>query len=284
VRILARGGRIFKDSIARFTRSNCLALSAAISFFAMFSLFPLSMLTLSLVVRAVGSSEVAMSRMQSIVSNLTPVGAGVIMSWVQSAGRSRPLVLGIGVLATIWGARYAFATLASSASVIHGRKGWMDVLVRQVLSLVLVGFTALMLLISVFLPTLVERLRQQAGVAIGDFLGTCLACVPYVLSFLTFSTIYLLTSPRHVPRKHVLAVAAIVSFIWEVAKTAFLQYLGFTRLASFYGSIGSMMALMVWIYWSAVIVLWGMTVIASITEKHKEIKHLRRNTGVLVLD
>jgi membrane protein len=281
---LATAARILKESIRNYAVHNGLGLSASISFYAMFSFFPLLLLTLSIVATIVGSSEVAMARMSSIVSNLTPVGAQIVVGWVESAAETKPLAWGIGILGVVWGARHVFNTLAYSASVIWGKKGWMEVILRQLVALILVGVTALVLLISIILPGVVDRLREDAGVVIGGALGVGVRALPYVLAFVMFWAIYSLTSPRNVSRKHVLFGAVVVSATWEIAKTAFLGYIHLTRITSVYGSIGGMIVLMTWIYFSSAIVLWGMELVAATAAEPKEVPHLRRAKGVLVIE
>lgn len=280
---LSVAGKILRDSIHRYASHNCVALSASISFYAMFSFFPLLLLTLSMLATIGGSSELAMTRMSNIVSAITPVGADIVMGWVQSISQTKPLAWGIGILGLVWGARHVFHTLALSASIIWERQGWMDVIRRQLVSLMLVGFAALMLLASILLPGLAERLSAVVGVPIGKALTAGMLLVPYVFSFVTFSTIYLLTSPRRIPRKNVLMGAAVVSLTWEIAKNAFLSYIRMTQITSVYGSIGGIIVLMAWIYCSSAIVVWGMELVAASAGVWKEVSHLKRNKGVLVI-
>ena len=282
--ILKRAMRILKDSITRYAAHNCLALSASISFYAMFSFFPLLLLTISIFATVVGSSDVAATRMARMVSAVTPVGANIVMGWVRSVAQTKPLAWGIGIIALIWGARHVFNTLALSASIIWGRKGWRDVLLRQLVALLLVAFAALMLLGSLFLPQLFERLSAQAQLPIGNPLVVIVVFIPYAFSFITFTTVYLLTSPRYVPRRNVVLGAAIVSLTWEIAKNAFLGYIHMTNISSAYGAIGGIIVLMTWVYCSAAIVLWGMELVAASVEPRREPVHLKRKKGVLIID
>jgi membrane protein len=280
-----RGGvRILGDSIRNFVAHYGLSMSAAISFFAMFSFFPLLLLALSVFASFVGTSEVGMSRLSELLSGLTPVGGNIIMGWVRSAARNRSIAWGFGVLAFFWGARQVFVTLAWSASIVWGRQGWKDVLLRQVVALVLVACSALLLLVSLLLPGIVEEMHLMGGDRIGSLLAAGLIFVPYLFSFLTFSIIYFFTSPTRVPTKHILLVAAIVSLTWEIAKNAFLAYVGMTQLTSVYGSIGGIIVLMLWIHVSVIILLWGMELLAAWHAKARQISHIKRRRGVLVIE
>jgi membrane protein len=281
-KIKAVGG-VLKESIHKFATDNCLGLSASISFFAMFSFFPLAMLVLSIITTAVGSSEVAMERVSNIIANVTPVGHSIVLSWVRSVSQTKPLAWGVGIVTLIWGARHVFNNLAFSASVIWGRSGWKDVILRQLVALVLVGIVALLLLASIFLPAVVEKIRLESGYAIGSALRILVNLLPYLFSFLTFSIIYILTSPRYVPRKKVLLGAVAVVVTWEIAKSAFLKYIAMTQITTIYGSIGGIMILMFWLYISIGIVLWGMEFIAASHRVPQEAPHLRRRKPILVI-
>jgi len=231
-----------------------------------------------------GSSEVAMERMSNIITNVTPSGADMIMGWVRSTAQNQPLAWGVGIVTLIWGARHVFNNLAFSASVIWGRQGWKDVILRQLLALVLVGTVSLLLLASIFVPVVIDKIRAEADYAVGSFLLVVLTVMPYLFSFLTFSVIYLLTSPTRVPRKNVLLGALLAAVIWELAKHAFLTYIGMTQITSIYGSIGGIIVIMFWIYVSAGIILWGMEFIAASYTAPHEGPHLRRQKGVLVFE
>jgi membrane protein len=276
-------GSVLRESIRKFATDNCLTLSASISFFAMFSFFPLAMLMVSIFTTAVGSSELAMERISNIVGNMTPVGQSIVTGWIRSVSQSKPLAWGVGIGTLIWGARHVFNNLAYSASVIWGRSGWKDVILRQLVALILVGVVALLLLASIFLPAVVEKLRMEAGYAIGNALVVVVNLLPYFFSFLTFTTVYLLTSPRYVPRKKVILGAVAVVVTWEIAKTAFLKYIGVTQITTIYGSIGGIMILMFWLYISAGIVLWGMEFIAASHHIAHRVPHLKREKAVLVI-
>jgi membrane protein len=231
-----------------------------------------------------GSSEVAMERISNIVTNITPFGSSIVMGWVRSTAQNRPLAWGVGIVTLIWGARHVFNNLAFSASVIWGRQGWRDVILRQLLALVLVGVVSLLLLASIFVPALISGFRAEADAALSSLLLLVLTVMPYIFSFFTFSVIYLLTSPTRIPRKVVLLGALIASVIWEVAKTAFLTYIGMTQITSIYGSIGGIIVLMIWVYLSAGIVLWGMEFIAASYSAPHEGPHLKRTKGTLVIE
>lgn len=276
--------QIVNKSIKQFMAHNCLALSASISFYAMFSFFPLLLLTLSIVVTMGGSSEVAASRLAQAITSMIPVGTGIVISWIESISQTKPLAWGIGIGGVVWGARHVFNTLALSASIIWERKGLLDVLRRQIISLVLVAFAACMLLISVLLPGAIDKIVSQGQFDAHMMLTVITLTVPYAVSFLTFLMIYLLTTPGKVPRKVIIAGAAVVSLIWEISKNGFLTYIRMTNITSIYGSIGGMIVLMTWIYFSAVIVLWGMEVVAVNAQVQKDQHHRRQERGIVIIE
>jgi membrane protein len=208
----------------------------------------------------------------------------MIMGWVRSTAQNRPLAWGVGIATLIWGARHVFNNLAFSASVIWGRQGWRDVILRQLLALVLVGTVSLLLLASIFVPGVIDKIRAEADYAVSNFLLSVLSIMPYLFSFFTFLVIYLLTSPTRVPRKNIMLGALLASVIWELAKIAFLTYIGMTKITSIYGSIGGIIVLMIWVYVSAGVILWGMEFIAASYTPPHEGPHLKRRKGVLIFE
>ena len=124
----------------------------------------------------------------------------------------------------------------------------------------------------------------MTGATIGRYIRMGLILVPYFFSFLTFYIIYLFTSPGRVPKRHILLVSAIVSLTWEIAKNAFLTYIGMTQITSVYGSIGGIIVLMLWIHISTIIVLWGMELLAAWHAEPEEISHIKKTRGLLVIE
>jgi YihY family inner membrane protein len=131
---------------------------------------------------------------------------------------------------------------------------------------------------------MIERMASQAEFAISNALMAILTIIPYAFSLITFTLAYLLTSPRYVPRRHVVLGAVVAALTWEIAKNAFLGYIHMTRLTSAYGSIGGIIVLMTWVYVSSAIILWGMELVAASVEQPRETVHLKRKKGVLVID
>jgi membrane protein len=241
----------------------------------MFSLFPL---LLALV--AAGSffleQNVVYREMVRLVSNAIPVSRSLIERNVEQVLEQRGTVGIMGLLALTWSATGVFTSLARNINrawpeaeqrnVFEGRLvavGMIAVL-GFLLLLSLTSTAALKVLPRLAIPWVTRSLLEQA------FLWQTVGIlVPALFSFLLFLAMY-----RWVPNAGVTWLQAFWGALaaatgWEIAKRASAWYLE-TGLASYrlvYGSLGTVVALMFWLYLSAWIALFGAHVSAAVGRK-----------------
>lgn len=116
------------------------------------------------------------------------------------------------------------------------------------------------------LPGFVERLGGDPAFLRTAQWRTLLRVAPAFFTFLMFTGLYLWVPNKVVQWNAVITGSVVVTIVWELAKHAFTLYLGsgLARYQIVYGSLSTLVVLMVWIYLSSVITLFGAHLVASL--------------------
>lgn len=173
----------------------------------------------------------------------------------------------ISVAVGLWSAWSAVNALIDGLNAVHARKhrsGFWRYIFAFVLTLALMGLLLLALAMMVAVPT------ALAFVQPGLWTALVLRIVPPVVMFvsiLTFLGIFYRLGPNHEKRPAWITPGALLaSSLWAIASVAFTVYLSyFSTYSRVYGSIGAVVALLVWFYLSAYIILLGGVVNAELS-------------------
>jgi membrane protein len=246
--------------------------AAAIAYFAMFSLFPLM---LALV--AGGSfflqNQRAFNQVVRLVSNVIPVSQTLIRENVRQVLDRRGSIGLLALISLVWSASGAFTALAGNINRAWPRAEEMGLVEQRLLALGMVAGVVLLFVLSVGATALLSVLPQLSvplggGISIYKtvFWSVVSALVPVLLNLVMFLALYRWVPNTSVPWRAALWGGGFAAIGWELAKRGFAYYLG-TGLVSYdlvYGSLGTVVALMFWIYLSAWITLFGAHLSAAI--------------------
>jgi membrane protein len=239
--------------------------AAAIAYYALFSLFPL---LLALI--AVGSLFLRSTRAQSAVvdavSRGLPVARSLVETNVQALIERRGAVGPIGTLVLLWSATRAFVAVARNVNrAWHGAEP-RGSLQRRLIALAMVGALVALLVLSLLSNVALDILREL-GVPVLEVLSTATGRVwrlfsqgaPSLFAFLTLLTLYRWVPSVHVEWSSAALGAVAAASAWEVARRAFSWYLksGLARYELVYGSLATVVALMLWSYVTGWVVLFG---------------------------
>lgn len=265
---------ILGDAIDRFGQANAAHVAAALAYYTMFSLFPL---LLALI--AIGSffleGAVVQEQVVRSVVRVVPISEEVILSNVTQVLERRGAVGTAGLLGLLWSGTGVFTVLVN-----HINRAWTDADRRSFLEqrlmglgIGLIGMVAALLFLSL-LSTLVlnvlPRLQRTIG---GDIriLDTPLRTLttsglPALVIFLVFLNLYRFVPNTAVAWSEAAWGAAFVAVAWEVAKRGFAWYVSsdLVHYRLVYGSLGAVVALLLWIYLTSWLVLFGAHVSAAV--------------------
>jgi len=301
-RILKFWLNLLEDVVLNFIRDDCAFLAAGIAFYAFFSIFPLGLLSVTVLgyllslpwlhdqvvtafsqlgqVEPPAAAPSGLAYTLQLLHSVIPARS----SWFESelevlAGHlGRNVVLSI--LVGLWSGRHLFMAMEFSlhrAWEMPLRRHWVA---RNLLSMALIGVTgvaALGLLVAVTFVSLVEEVISRFSLP--TFLGFSLdqALVwSWVVSWvliplavvLIFLMLYRLLPSDPVPLAYALPGAVFSGLAWRLASSLYLQYgFRFGSISAVYGSIWYIVGLMVWLYILAAVFLAGAEMVYVYTHR-----------------
>jgi len=242
---------------------------AALSFYMLFSLAPILVLVISIAGLFFGA-EAARGEIFAQINGLVgEQGAaaiqGILAATHRAGGGGVAAVIAFGVL--ILGATSAFAELKSSLDDIWKAPpplgaGWKTLLRARLLSFSIVLALAFMLLVSLVVNAalaVVDRFWGQLWTAswFAPVAEVISATFAFAVVTMLFAVIFKMLPNARIAWRDVIMGAIITALLFSVGKRLIGIYLGNSAVASSYGAAGSVVALMLWIYYSAQIFFFG---------------------------
>jgi membrane protein len=266
-----RAGKLLWETIQEFMADDCPQMAGALSFYTLFSLPPLLVLVI-MMIEPFLDPQVAIERFQwEITAFLGPGGAGqvqALLEQVRRPGEGGALAAVVGIGAFLFGATAAFAQLQNALNAAWQvapdpeRGDIRNFLVKRLLSFAMILSIGFLLLISLILSALLAAFGDVLGTLTPEPLtGTVLAAVNDVATFLVITVLFAAMF-RYLPDavvawRHALAGGVVTAILFTVGKTAIGLYLGRTDPGSVYGAAGSLAVVLIWIYYSSMILFFG---------------------------
>ncbi|MFQ5847872.1 MAG: YihY/virulence factor BrkB family protein [Candidatus Methylomirabilales bacterium] len=285
-----RGPSFFREIVQAFRADDCTLLAAAISFYALLSIIPLVFLGVAFVGYIMGSSAGAVDRVITVIRELLPLPVvDRVEGLLHSVIATRTVASILALLSLLWVANGAFETVERAINLIHRVQETRGYFHRKLVgflimvtsgTLLLLSFLISPLLLAVwFLTTDFLRHFQVFDPYIATLnvkpavLWHYVALpIPFLLMCVVFLLIYLVAPARAVPFGSAILGALIASLLWQIAKELYSYYLlHYARYDQLYGPLGAVIGLVLWIYYTAVILLVG----AEVAEVHARRKSRR---------
>ncbi len=256
--------RFLLGAVRLFLRQGCPSLAAALAFFSLLSLFPLVFLLLYGIGSFVSQNVIGEQFMLSFLKGFLPsLGERLAeeLHRISSLDSVRWLIF----LSFFWFGGLVFYELDYALNVVFESTQKRHPLISTAISIALLGSTGLLLFISYVATQIISLLTAYAprlwgldlvALAAHDFHLTY--TLPFALAFLAVSLLYRLV-PRRRPRwRDAMAGALTFGLLWVSAKLLFVSYGDFaTVYARLYGSLLEVVLLLLWVYYSAGLLLFG---------------------------
>ncbi|MEO8096998.1 MAG: YihY/virulence factor BrkB family protein [Acidobacteriota bacterium] len=268
-----RAGAILAEVADKSGRDNTNLLAAALSFYTMLSLAPALWIMLAAGGAMVGRESAHKAVLDWMASNVGPNGAQYLSSVIDQVNQSSRVATVGGVIAVILGATAAFSALQDSLNLIWRQPGLpgrgivaslLD-FARDFFTSRLLAFVIMLLLATFVLASLL--LTATLGFA-GRYLplglpaqGFWLGLADFVSSVLlmmgAFGALYHLLHKRYFAARDIWTGAFVTAVLFGIGKTLIGVYLRTSGFRSAYGAAGSLVLLLLWVYYSAQIFLIG---------------------------
>lgn len=273
-----RGWALVKETWRLWFANNPFQHAAALAYFTVFSLAPLLIILLAVAGAVFGEEAVHGEIFSRLVGQIGPQAAAAVEETVR---KSRIGVAGLwptllAVLALLFGGTTMFAQMQTSLNQYWGvapRPGRNDVLVfltTRAVSLALVFVIGLVLLASVAMGMLVVALLRFANAwvaipitAVAAVHVTASLCLTTLLAAMIFKILPDVT----LKWSDVWRGAFVTASLFVAGQWVLSEYLTRVSVASTYGAAGSVVVLLVWVYYSSLILLLGAAVTRAMVQR-----------------
>lgn len=263
---------ILYNSTKSFFNHNCLNMAAAISFYAIFSLLPLLFLIVSLMGFVLGTRIWIFERVIGFVKMSLPYLSDSILEDLKGLIANRRVFGWFGIVMLMWSAEFFILAIKDAMDEIFGdthKTGfiktrlivWGTFFIWSSVVLVSIGITAAAEILS-------ETKMNVFGIDMSYYLAKSITFkyfLPFILMVIVVAFVFKMMAGVDIRIRHAVWGSIIFSVLWETAKHIFAWYIShFGNFNKVYGSLGAIMILLLWIYYSAVILLFSAEFIACL--------------------
>ena len=273
--------RVAGRSAKNFAEDRGTQMAAAISYYTLFSLLPLLILTVAIFGLVIRDSSLQERVINSLVDAL-PLPAGDVEDVVTGIGNAAPELALVALLGAIWTSGALSASLRMALNVAFEARRTRPAVRGKLIDYALLPILGLPVLGSVVLSAAWQIVRQRTdnlpiasnvewAWEVATF-GTTL-----LLSFLAFSLLYWLAPNRTVRFRYLWPGALFAAIAFEGLKYGFTVYLtNFANYEVVYGALGGVVVLLFWVFLSANILILGAEIANEVPHVlHEEPRHGR---------
>ena len=266
-------------------------MGAALAFYTLFSIAPLLLIVLSVAGLLFGEQAARGELFDQLADMVGSDSARTIQSMLQEASRPGQSVVGtlVGVLLMVFGATTVLAELQDAMDRIwrvpaqargSGLISWLRV---RLLSLGLVLGIGFLLMVSLLLSAALAAMNKWATPYFGEEWLLLASLLNMVIGFALIATLFAMLY-KWLPRvaigwRDVWLGAVMTALLFSVGKWAIGLYIGRSSLASGFGAAGSLVVLMVWVYFSAQIFLFGAEMTSVYAHRHGSLRGATPQAG-----
>ena len=259
---------LLKTAFKEWNRDKCPQLGAALAYYTVFSLAPLILVLLAVFGIIYGGSEQAREKITDQLRYLIdPNGLKVIQDIANNAGQPKTSIVTtvIGSLVALFGASGVFGQLQDALNTIWSVKsqpsqGIWTFLRARFLSFAMVGGVCFLLLVSLTVESLLKGLHSylQSLFPGGHYLGLAIFyAFDLAVIILLFAMLFRFLPDAKIAWHDVWMGAVLTAILFMIGKFLLGIYLSSGAAGSAYGAASSLITLLLWIFYSAQILLFG---------------------------
>ena len=257
---------LLRDSFNGFIDDRCLKLSAALAYYTVFSLAPLLVLVLSLISIFLGQDAIqgrVFSQINGLVGNQAAKQIQDMIKAVELSGKTSTALV-VGVVTLVIGATTIFVEIQDSVNLIwrvkaKPKRGWLKLLKDRLLSFSLVVSLGFLLLVSFIINGLVLALSDVLTRYIPEigvlFLNGFNFLISTAVVTALFAIIFKVLPDAKIAWKDVRWGALFTALLFMLGRYVIGLYVETTTTV--YGAAGSLIVILVWIYYTAAILYFG---------------------------
>jgi membrane protein len=263
---------ILVGSVQSFLDDHAAGAAASMAYYALFSLFPLLLFLVGFVSSVLEDEPVQQLVLDS-VEKVLPTSQDLVKGNIEQALLVRGTVKIAGTIGLLWSATAFFSILTHNLDQAWHTAKARNFLFKRLVALAMVASLAGLLILWVISTTVFSLLPWFEVPILGDIViyqtyswSILSRLIPWFVIFVTFLNLYRWVPNTKVRWWEAVWGAVVAATGWEITKEIFGWYLtsGLARYQLVYGSLGAVVALMLWIYLSNLIVLFGAHISATV--------------------
>lgn len=274
-----------KELLTRIRKVDVTGLGSQLAFFFLLSLFPLLIFLFTLLPYLnLNQSEIFLFIRDYAPENVALLIESTVGEILESRNTG---LLSVGAVATVWSASKGMNALTKALNRSYFKEETRSYFVARGMSVLFTVMLITALVIALVLPVF----GQQIGIFAFSYMGleerflywwnSLRWIIPPFLIFCVFTILYWLVPNLRLHFTSVLPGAAFATFGWILTSFAFSFYVGnFGNYSSTYGSIGAIIVLMMWLYFSGIILMLGGQINAVISER-KQVLLAKKKSDVV---
>jgi membrane protein len=276
-----------KKSVTAWSADRASTMGAALAFYSAFSLAPLLMIVIAIAAAVFGADAARGAIVERLGSIVGPVAAVAIQELLKAAQEPRTGLLAtvIGIATLLIGATTVLVELQDDLDYIWkapARSGVVTMLRARLLSFLII--------LAIGFVLLTTQLLSSAVTAFGDYLtpyfpnvalrllGVANFLFSLVIVTVLFAILYKWLPNVRIAWRDVWVGAFATAVLFSIGRIAIGVYLGRSAIASAYGAAGTLVALLLWLYYSAQVFLLG----AEFTAVHARVRASAADDGAKI--
>lgn len=259
---------LVKDTFTGFSDDKITKLSGSLAYFTVFSMGPLLVVIISFCGIFLSREAIEGKVYSVLVSFVGSDTASQLQEIIRNASIGDKSVIAaiVGVIILLIGATSVFAEIQDSINIIWGvkpkpKKGWLKYLTNRFLSFSVIVSLGFLLLVSLALSAVIEMISGRLQSYFPEITIVVFYIINLILtvgiSTLIFGTIFKVLPDAKIKWKDVFAGAVVTAVLFLIGKFAISLYISQAKVGSTYGAAGSLVILLVWVYYSSIILYLG---------------------------
>jgi membrane protein len=251
-----------------FNDNKVLKLSGSLAYFTVFSMGPMFLVIIFFADVFYGREAIEGTIYDQMHGLIGPAAAAQIQEIIRNATLSGKTTITaiIGFTTLLIGATTVFSEIQDSINMIWNlkakpKKGWLKILINRLISFSVVVGLGFVLLVSLILNGLIEGLMDRLQQRFPELTVLLIYIFNLVITFvvitLLFSIIYKVLPDAKIKWKDVIIGSMTTALLFMLGKFAITFYIGSSDIGSTYGTAGSFVVLLLWVYYSAVVLYFG---------------------------
>ena len=249
-------------SVKSFIKNDNSSAAASLAYYSLFALIPLLLLLFFSLSFFITSSKAVMQRITMLISQFIPYYSDTILNEVYALARHKGMWKIISIVALLWTSMPLMSTLRTAFYNIFKAEEKRSFLKANVLDLGVILLTLSLLMAVSFSSVAFKKFLVLGGSTVLYDIAS------YCLTVAVIAVFYLVFIPVRVPCSYIFAGSALTTLLWGVIRPVFGLFLSYNpQYGITFGSLKALFIVIIWIYYSFIVLLFGTELIANLRRK-----------------